>query len=347
MQYVLSSYKHFLKRIVKVVIAVIFFYSGLFFIIRMVNNKIGRRLTIVSYHRVSKDPIDKLDNSLPYMFVTQKSFEAHIKFYKKFYNLISFKELSKFEESGKIPPNSLIITFDDGYEDNYLNAFPVLKKLCAPATFFIVTGFIGSNEIPWWDEIYYRLNIIKNRKTNNKLDDKLENLIDQFEKQTPFLFSKLAQLDSESRTTLIRYLRNKTSTDHEFKESNKYLNKIQIRYMKDHIEYGSHTCSHISLLHSDSKRIEKELQESKIMITELSGSNVNCFAYPTGHYSIRASKFVEKADYKYAVTLEKGINDLNNRLMLKRINIWEGTIQAFDGGFSRAMMGLTLSGKFL
>jgi peptidoglycan/xylan/chitin deacetylase (PgdA/CDA1 family) len=46
-----------------------------------------------------------------------------------------------------------MFTFDDGYRDNYAEAFPILKSHGVPATFFITTGFLDSPRIPWWDEI--------------------------------------------------------------------------------------------------------------------------------------------------------------------------------------------------
>jgi peptidoglycan/xylan/chitin deacetylase (PgdA/CDA1 family) len=55
-------------------------------------------------------------------------------------------------ERGFAPNRELAITFDDGYLDNYDNARPVLEKLSLPATFFVVTRWIGTDVVPWWDE---------------------------------------------------------------------------------------------------------------------------------------------------------------------------------------------------
>jgi peptidoglycan/xylan/chitin deacetylase (PgdA/CDA1 family) len=46
---------------------------------------------------------------------------------------------------------TLSITFDDGYRDNFDNAAPILERLGLPATFFVATGFIGTDEVAWWD----------------------------------------------------------------------------------------------------------------------------------------------------------------------------------------------------
>jgi peptidoglycan/xylan/chitin deacetylase (PgdA/CDA1 family) len=54
-------------------------------------------------------------------------------------------------ERGDTLDRHLAITFDDGYRDNFENAAPILERLSLPATFFIVSQWIGSDVVPWWD----------------------------------------------------------------------------------------------------------------------------------------------------------------------------------------------------
>lgn len=57
------------------------------------------------------------------------------------YETISLQDFA----AGKIKPKSIILTFDDGYDDHYFNALPILEKYRATATFFIVSGFVGND----------------------------------------------------------------------------------------------------------------------------------------------------------------------------------------------------------
>jgi len=50
------------------------------------------------------------------------------------------------------PPRSVVITFDDGYLDNFEVAAPILTRLALPATFFVVTRYMSTDTVAWWDE---------------------------------------------------------------------------------------------------------------------------------------------------------------------------------------------------
>jgi peptidoglycan/xylan/chitin deacetylase (PgdA/CDA1 family) len=63
------------------------------------------------------------------------------------FNLVSLDQLAKYREAGAIPKKTLSITFDDGYEDNYTNAFPILQQHGIPATIFVTTGDLREKKI--------------------------------------------------------------------------------------------------------------------------------------------------------------------------------------------------------
>ena len=67
---------------------------------------------------------------------------------KNNFKVFSLASLYSYLKSHKkIPAKTVVITFDDGYQDNYLNAFPILKEYSFPATVFIPTSLIGKNTI--------------------------------------------------------------------------------------------------------------------------------------------------------------------------------------------------------
>ncbi len=344
--YIASANKK-IKRLLKMAIAAVFFYSGVFFIVRAINNLTGKRLTIVSYHRFSDKPVYDIDESLPYLFVSQASFELQIKFFKKFYNIIKFSDLNKLNRYDKLPPNSLIITIDDGYEDNYTVAYPILKKYNVPATIYLATDNIGNSNIYWWDELYYILTILNKNKvlyqTHLRSSHSFD-LMKRFKDDPASLFSCLNHLDKSKIYSLLESLRKLIPDEHNLISSNKFLDWEQIIEMRSHVDFGSHTCSHSSFEALDEQSIISELTQSKDIIKKAVGSRVISFAYPAGHHSKKAAELVQEAGYSYAVTLDRGLNDLEDRYALKRINIWEGAVKPLFGSFSRSLLALTVSG---
>jgi peptidoglycan/xylan/chitin deacetylase (PgdA/CDA1 family) len=102
---------------------------------------------IVAFHRVDNtDPSDPLT-------VSVRDFERHCRFYRRHFKVVPLRELVHRLEHGRPVGRHLAITFDDGYRDNFDNARPVLEKLSLPATFFVVTGWMGTTVVPRWDDV--------------------------------------------------------------------------------------------------------------------------------------------------------------------------------------------------
>ena len=101
---------------------------------------------IVAFHRIQEtvEPDDGLTVSL-------RMFERHCRFFRRHFRVVPLREIVEKLERGERLNRELAITFDDGYRDNFDNALPVLEKLSLPATFFVVTQWMGTEVVPWWD----------------------------------------------------------------------------------------------------------------------------------------------------------------------------------------------------
>jgi peptidoglycan/xylan/chitin deacetylase (PgdA/CDA1 family) len=104
------------------------------------------RMTIVAFHRVS--------DAIPEDGLTCGSakFEAFCEFFREHFRVVPLADQVAAYRSGGDTGGTLSITFDDGYLDNYEVAAPILRKLALPATFFVVTGYIGTSIRAAWDE---------------------------------------------------------------------------------------------------------------------------------------------------------------------------------------------------
>ncbi len=93
------------------------------------------RITAVCYHEVLEDAKD-------IYAVSPQSFRRHLREFKlSGYSFIGLKDLKEYRDAGRpLPPKPLFISFDDGYLNNYTQAYPILREEGAKATFFVVSG---------------------------------------------------------------------------------------------------------------------------------------------------------------------------------------------------------------
>jgi peptidoglycan/xylan/chitin deacetylase (PgdA/CDA1 family) len=105
-----------------------------------------KNAVVVAFHRVQHgtDVADSLT-------VDPRTFETFCRFFRRHFRVVPLPELVRGLEAGRTPRRELAITFDDGYRDNFENAVPILETLSLPATFFLVSGWVGSDVVPFWD----------------------------------------------------------------------------------------------------------------------------------------------------------------------------------------------------
>src|SRR5579859_4203966 len=114
-------------------------------------------LLVLNYHRVGNGNGTPFDHGL--WSADAEAFTDQIRFCKSQLDFITPDDISQVlaNRQGRYA----LITFDDGYRDNYEIAFPILKAEGVPATFFIATGFVDSPRVPWWDEIAWMVRTSK------------------------------------------------------------------------------------------------------------------------------------------------------------------------------------------
>ena len=123
------------------------------------------RFVILMYHGIVR-------RALPFPCWWQLSidqFQWQMNYLKKNYNVISLKEVvDKIHNRIPLDPNTAVITFDDGYHNNYSLAYPILKELNLPASIFLVTDFIGQDQLLWAINQKNSLQLNNNLELNNR-----------------------------------------------------------------------------------------------------------------------------------------------------------------------------------
>jgi peptidoglycan/xylan/chitin deacetylase (PgdA/CDA1 family) len=107
-------------------------------------------IIILNYHSISNNDIDTYT-------VTPERLEKQLKYFSKKCELVSLDQLLTILKNGIPTKKYGLVTFDDGYQDNLLNALPILEKYKIPAAFFISAGLVGKifygKPLLTWDEI--------------------------------------------------------------------------------------------------------------------------------------------------------------------------------------------------
>lgn len=280
-----------------------------------------------NYHRIGDCTRTQFDPNI--YSCSAQQFKKQLQFIKKYFQVIALDEALLLAEN-KLPLSRryALITFDDGYIDNYEEAYPILKEEKISAVFFIPTDYVDSNIIPWWDEIAWMLKNTTKKEfsfgesgTFYLYGSALDNIIRNF----------LTMIKSDPRTMGEKMLELKTKLGCEYKVDPKdpslFVSWAQLKEMKfGGMAIGSHTCSHRILTHIDKEDQLLELAQSKQCLEQYLGCDIDAVAYPVGQsnaFNNEICEMTEKLGYKVGFTFTNAVNDLpiNNRYKVSRLGI--------------------------
>ena len=270
---------------------------------------------ILRYHSISDHKDQNFRYLTPSIAVSRVVFESHIAFLSRCYPIITLDDVAAWLNGAiSLQRQAVVITFDDGYRDNYRYAYPILKKHRAPATFYVVTDAIG-NAHPLWTselrEILYRAR--QSRVTLSFIGGVPIELSDETaKKQTAQAIARIMRRsDGNTRAEIFRELRAKLAM-----ENNGFLDQVmmnwdELREMTRHgMCIGSHTISHPLLPEISQEQAAVELTSSKTKIEEELAAPVRHFAYPNPGGSVHVNEavktLVRRAGYVTARTSSKG-----------------------------------------
>jgi peptidoglycan/xylan/chitin deacetylase (PgdA/CDA1 family) len=294
------------------------------------------KVVILMYHRVVGEGELSRQYIQPGMYVTTETFERHVAFLQQYFEIVSFGELLAMWDEQRWDPDKryCLITFDDGWLDNYTCAFPVLKRRGAPATVFLPTAFIGTERWFWPEKVAWICRHVREKARGRSVESShmllkrdsrathlnraliqgdIDGLIDQCKEYGP-----------EQREDLISGWLNAFNL--ECPVERQTINWDEAREMSDAgISFGSHSISHAILTEVESNKVVEEVQESWAVLARQGINVVPVFAYPNGNWSPDIARMVADAGYQAAATTEFGYEGRfpDRRFALRRINIHE------------------------
>lgn len=243
---------------------------------------VGRKVSpyhpiILLYHSVTDHPNDflnGLDN------ITVAAFEAHMRFLRENYQIVSLENLVRLLRAGRKTKNVVSITFDDGYRNVLTNALPILQKYGIPATVFLITDLIRGNRLFWRNKLAYIFN------TN----------------QQSLFFTHLSRGSSVSVESLkhftqiksghkwIKQAIDRTFTDLDLDEetisrdANLYITTEDIAQLDfAPLTFGNHTRTHPILSELSAAEQEEEIRGGYLVLRKILGKDNRIpFSYPFG-----------------------------------------------------------------
>lgn len=311
-----------------------------------------REVIILMYHRVLQDDDPVIEYIQPGMYVTQSSFERHLEYLTEFYDVVPLSYLidSQLSKQPRSSKGVCVLTFDDGWLDNYTNAFPVLRKFNLPATIFLTTSFIGTNKWFWSDLVSYlfykvdRSQIIGWLKGNQTQFAKCLEEIEASSGQPTWLLvdkviEDLKALASEDIYKGLESIYLELSLS--IPGDRCFLNWEEVKDMSDQfVSFGSHTCNHRLLNQISEDLVSFEINESKEILERMDINYTPVFCYPNGNNNESVKKIVCNSGYKAALTTKFGSEKIHtcDLFGLKRIGVHEGVAS------SKAEFAFRLSG---
>lgn len=275
---------------------------------------------VVVYHRVVADNHDSLARFDIEKGISAQAFEQQMRFLLRHFTPVKASRIRGCLNN----EIQFAVTLDDGYEDNYLVAAPILKKLGIPATFYVVSDFIDTDRLFWWEQV---ADLVRN---SNRPELDMQAVI-------PGLFRKDGQSsvlpmrgDDERNDVYEQLCACVRAGPHvdiplHLKNISEYL-EIPIREEGRHyglmswqqlnelirqgFEIGGHTATHCNVVGADESLLQQELIDSINIIEARLETPVESFAYPYGKFKESdnvVSNLLARTNCRTAFTCVQGV----------------------------------------
>jgi peptidoglycan/xylan/chitin deacetylase (PgdA/CDA1 family) len=209
----------------------------------------------------------------------------------------------------------VLITFDDGYLDNYLTAFPILKSHGVQGVFFLATSFVGTGAVPWWDTIAYIVRYCKKPVIRLRYPADVE--IDLkglgFQSALRLVLREYKKPSVKDEERFLTGLEEECGVSRPASETMRcFLDWDEAREMQaSGMAFGSHTHTHRILARLTNAEQRDECRRSREILEAQLGRQVDTLAYPVGGrdaFSADSIESLKSAGYRAAFSYYGGVN---------------------------------------
>lgn len=302
---------------------------------------------VLMYHRVAKLPSDVWK-----IAVDPGNFEQHAQILQKNYRVVPLHELADARARKALKKNTVALTFDDGYVDNFLAAKPILDHYQLPATFFIASGGIDQANEFWWDELEHIVlftealpplfsSTIAGQVIELALGEEVQlsrALRQQHQRwdacteapptQRAGLFLRLWQLlrplAHAAQQRHLQHLRHWAGVAPSARPGYRSMSAAQLQSLGGSGLHtiGAHTVSHPALAFHAPAYQRRELVENRAFLEKIVAKQVDLVAYPYGNYNRETMAVAAAAGFRAGCTTEpKAVRHQSDTYCLGRFQV--------------------------
>ncbi len=303
-----------MKKLVKTIL----YKLGLIRLIHKIKNK--NTLTIIMLHRVLPPHLITQYGANTEWTMTPDILESFFVFIKKYYNPVSAKDVENhIYHNSPLPNNAILITFDDGWQDNYEYAEKILTRQKIPSLIFIVSDTINQT-LPFWQELIYSCCSKSEQHFTHckKLagthpEDDLLTFIATLEKDIP-----------QNKIDLVINYCKEMSTNLE----RQILTEKEIQALTQHaIEIGSHGASHKKLGTLPAKEQQNEITQSRKTLEKITKKPVTFISFPHGSSDKHTAQLCKQAGYTLCFNSHVALNKTRQKnIELARIHVSQSSL---------------------
>ncbi len=285
----------------------------------------GPQIVILRYHSILHNPAEHADSIGSGIIHPSAVFGQQMEYVSRTCHPVTMDEVFEFSQGTKnVPPRSVAVTFDDGFEDNLSVAVPILNRCGVPATIYVIAGYVES--IPWYCSLRYIFARTQRQSFVDPFSGTMKDLSTPKIRYESFLACSrvCASRPHSEIDEVIAMLEKKL--DVEYKPDQPImLSWDGIRKIIQHGHMiGSHSLSHPNMAYISPEELQVQMSTSRGILEEQVGNKIRHFSYPSPimepHWNESTVEVCTTAGYETAVTCTGGaVHSADRPLSLKRI----------------------------
>jgi peptidoglycan/xylan/chitin deacetylase (PgdA/CDA1 family) len=322
-------------------------------VLRLRQMVLSRSVLILAYHSVSLDWRKQSDYIKRGITTDAEIFEQHMRILRQEYNPITLEEVSGWLcGTCLLPLRSVVVTFDDGFADNYYVAAPIMEKYGIRGAIYLTIDAVKRQELPWFCRTNFLFQQAKDKNiilTDTKIN-RTWHFGDPVENREAFIFYcyPCARLSGEELLSYVGELESWFGFHLDLQAVRGMMTFEQARDLRQrgHI-IGNHTFSHCNVAHIPDELLDREIVEANEILASELGESVEHFSYPhpclDPQWNDATLDKTIKLNFKTAVLTSFGkVTRRSSPLLLPRIMLCNQNDKEFRWKLENALAGIQM-----